>query len=210
MSTETANAFFTVLTLLADGAVVVALLLVLARPAPPVRRLGDVVVDTVGPSARRIAFVVALVATLGSLYYSEIAHYTPCRLCWYQRICMYPLAVVLLVGLVRRDRGGRAYAWPFVIVGVLVSTYHWLVERVHFFERTSACSDAAPCSVPWFQTLGFVTLAFMAGSAFLVVGVLLLVERAAERSDREGERSDREGERGDPETAGSTGHIGGP
>ena len=183
MTTETANAFFTVLTMLAVAAAVGALLLVAGRFAPPVRRLGDAVVDTVGPSARRIAFVVALVATLGSLYYSEVAHYTPCRLCWYQRICMYPLAVVLLVGLVRRDRGGRAYAWPFVVVGAPLSAYHWLVERVDLFERTSSCSDTAPCSVPWFETLGFVTLAFMAAAAFVLVGVLLLVERAAERRD---------------------------
>ncbi len=183
MTTETANAFFTALTLLADVAVVAAVLLAVGRFVPPVRRLGDAVVDTVGPSARRIACLVAVVATLGSLYYSEIAHYTPCRLCWYQRICMYPLAVVLLVGVFRRDRGVRAYAWPFVVVGAPLSGYHWLVERVHFFERTSSCSDAAPCSVPWFQTLGFVTLAFMALSGFLLVGVLLLVDRAAERRD---------------------------
>lgn len=196
MTTDTADTFFTALTLLADAAVVGAMVLGLTRFVPAGRRLGDAVVDAVGPSARRIAGLVAVVATLGSLYYSEVAHYTPCRLCWYQRICMYPLAVVLLVGLVRRDRGGRAYAWPFVIVGVPLSTYHWLVERVDLFERTSACSDTAPCSVPWFQTLGFVTLAFMAASAFLLVGVLLLVERAAERRDPPG---------GD-----AAGHIGSP
>ena len=196
MSTETANSFFTALTVLADVVVVVALLLVIGRFVPPVRRLGDALVDTVGPSARRIAALVAVVATLGSLYYSEVAHYTPCRLCWYQRICMYPLAVVLVVGLVRRDRGGRAYAWPFVIVGIPLSTYHWLVERVHFFEATSSCSSEAPCSVPWFQTLGFVTLAFMALSAFAVVGVLLVTERVLEQRD--------------PSEARATGHSGRP
>ena len=123
----------------------------------------------------------ASVATLGSLYYSEIANFVPCRLCWYQRICMYPLAVILFVGLLLRDRGARWYAAPFVIVGAPLSLYHWLVERVDFFAKSSSCSAEAPCTVPWFQELGYVTLAFMALSAFLLIGTLLLTDWAADR-----------------------------
>jgi disulfide bond formation protein DsbB len=178
---EVANTFFTLLTLLANVAVAAALVLALAAlVSPAARRFGGSVVDAVGPSARLLAWVVATVATLGSLYYSEIANFVPCRLCWYQRILMYPLAVILLVGLLVRDHRARLYAAPFVVVGAPLSLYHWLVERGVFSESTS-CSVTAPCSVPWFEELGYVTLAFMAMSGFLLIGTLLLVDWASER-----------------------------
>ena len=179
---DVANTFFTILTLLANAAVIVAVTLALgALVSTRMRELGIAVLSAVGPSARLLAWIVATVTTLGSLYYSEIANFVPCRLCWYQRICMYPLAVILLVGLLLRDRRVRWYAAPFVIVGAPLSLYHWLVERVDFFAKSSSCSAEAPCTVPWFQELGYVTLAFMAMSAFLLIGTLLLVDWAADR-----------------------------
>jgi len=179
---DVANTFFTILTLLANAAVIVAVILALgALVSTRMRELGMAVLSAVGPSARLLAWIVATVTTLGSLYYSEIANFVPCRLCWYQRICMYPLAVILLVGLLLRDRRVRWYAAPFVIVGAPLSLYHWLVERVDFFAKSSSCSAEAPCTVPWFQELGYVTLAFMAMSAFLLIGTLLLVDWAADR-----------------------------
>jgi hypothetical protein len=179
---DVANTFFTILTLLANAVVIVAVLLALgALVSTRMRELGAAVLAAVGPSARLLAWIVATVTTLGSLYYSEIAHFVPCRLCWYQRICMYPLAVILLIGLLLRDRRTRWYAAPFVIVGAPLSLYHWLVERVDFFAKSSSCSAEAPCTVPWFQELGYVTLAFMALSAFLLIGTLLLSEWGAER-----------------------------
>ena len=179
---KVANTFFTILTLLANAAVVIAIVLALVSlVSTRARRFGARVLDAVGPSARLTAWLVATVATLGSLYYSEIANFVPCRLCWYQRICMYPLAVILLIGLLRRDRGVRWYAAPFVIVGAPLALYHWLVERVAWFAEGSSCSAEAPCSVPWFQELGYVTLAFMAMSAFLLIGTLLIVDWASER-----------------------------
>ena len=128
-----------------------------------------------------LCWLVAAVATLGSLYYSEIAHFVPCRLCWYQRICMYPLVAILAVGILRRDPQSRWYAAPFVVVGAPLALYHWLVERVDLFARTSSCTFEAPCAVPWFEELGYVTLAFMAMSAFVLIGTLLLVEAGSER-----------------------------
>jgi len=178
---DVANTFFTMLTLLANAAVVIAVLLaVAALLSPTVRRFAGSVIDTVGPSARLLAWMVATVATLGSLYYSEIAHFVPCRLCWYQRVVMYPLAVILLVGLLLRDHRVRWYAAPFVVIGAPLSLYHWLVERGVFTESKS-CSATVPCSIPWFEELGYVTLAFMAMSGFLLIGTLLLVDWASER-----------------------------
>src|SRR5262249_40694923 len=115
---DVANTFFTILTLLANAVVVVAVIFgVAALGSSRARALGRRVVAAVGPSAQLLAWIVAAVTTLGSLYYSEIANFVPCRLCWYQRICMYPLAVILLVGLLLRDRRVRWYALPFVVIG---------------------------------------------------------------------------------------------
>jgi len=182
---DEANTLFTILTLLANTALVVLMLIGIAalvggRP----RALAARAVARVGPRAPAIAFVVAAVATAGSLYYSEIVGYIPCELCWYQRICMYPLAAVLAVGLVRRDRAVVWYAAPFVVVGAPVSLYHWLVERVPSLAEGSSCSAFVPCSVPYFEELGYVTLAFMALSAFLLVGALLVVAVVHDRTTR--------------------------
>jgi hypothetical protein len=178
---DVANTFFTILTVLANAAVVVAVLLAAAAlVSPGARRAGGALVDAVGPSAKLLAWLVATVATLGSLYYSEIADFVPCRLCWFQRICMYPLAAILLVGLLLRDNKVRLYAAPFVVVGAPLSLYHWLIER-GVFEESDSCSATVPCAIPWFEELGYVTLAFMAMSAFLLIGTLLLVDRAWER-----------------------------
>ena len=187
---DVANTFFTILTLLANAAVIMAVVLALgAVVSHRIRALGAIVLAAIGPSSRLLAWIVATVTTLGSLYYSEIANFVPCRLCWYQRICMYPLAVILLVGLLLRDRRVRWYAAPFVIIGAPLSLYHWLVERVDFFARSSSCSAEAPCTVPWFQELGYVTLAFMALSAFLLIGTLLLLDWAVDWAvDRDAER----------------------
>ena len=179
---DVANTFFTILTLLANAVVVIAVLLALgALVSSRLRALGVTLIATIGPSARLLAWIVATVTTLGSLYYSEIADFVPCQLCWYQRICMYPLAVILLVGLLLRDGRVRWYAAPFVVVGAPIALYHWLVERVDFFAESSSCSAEAPCTVPWFEELGYVTLAFMALSAFLLIGTLLLADWGAAR-----------------------------
>jgi disulfide bond formation protein DsbB len=179
-----ANRFFTVLTLVANVAVLgLALVWLAARVAPSARPLRDRLVGSLGPQAVPLAFVVAAVTTAGSLYYSEVQHFTPCVLCWYQRICMYPLVPILAVGALRRDHSVRLYAAPFVVVGAPISLYHWLVERVDALSDSVACSAGAPCSVPYFEELGYVTLAFMAMSGFVLIGALLLVDRACEKME---------------------------
>ena len=104
-----------------------------------------------------LAFLVAAVATAGSLYFSEVANYVPCRLCWFQRIAMYPLAVILLIAAIRRDRAIRWYAVPLAAVGACVSIYHYLVEW-HPRLEGDACDPTNPCSLVWFREFGFVTL----------------------------------------------------
>lgn len=183
---HTANTFFTVLTFIANVAFLALVCVALAtRAGSGGRSVAGRVVALVGPRAHRLALVVAVVTTAGSLFYSEIKDLIPCELCWYQRICMYPLAAILAVGVLRRDRAVLWYAAPFVAIGAPLALYHWLVERVPSLSDSTSCSIAAPCAVPYFQELGYITLAFMDMSAFLLIGALLLVGRAHDRSTTE-------------------------
>ncbi len=181
-TTSTADAIFTALTLLANVALLVLVVVGIAALLGGKAHTGaERFVGRIGPAARPLALVVAVVTTLGSLYYSEIAGYLPCELCWYQRICMYPLAAILAVGVLRKDRAVLWYAAPFVVVGAPLALYHYLVERVPALAESSSCSVFVPCSVPYFEELGYVTLAFMDMSAFLLIGALLWLGRAADR-----------------------------
>jgi disulfide bond formation protein DsbB len=164
---ESMQVFFALLALVAGvgGVGFAAARLV---PWTPARRLGTVL----APSATWLAWLVAALSTLGSLYFSEVAHFTPCKLCWYQRICMYPLSVILLVGARSRDRRVVWYALPFAVVGLAVSSYHYLIEWYPTLEATS-CDLSAPCTQVWFRSFGFVSLAFMAGCGFIAIIALL-------------------------------------
>ena len=171
---DTATNFFLVLTIVADVVIGAAVLLgVAALVSRSARRAWRSLGRTIGDQAALVGFLVALVTTAGSLYYSEHLGFIPCELCWYQRIAMYPLTVILGVGWLRRDTRVWITATPFVAVGAPLSLYHWLVERVPSFAESSSCSVAAPCSAPYFEKLGFVTLAWMCLSSFLLIGSLL-------------------------------------
>lgn len=131
------------------------------------------IVEAIRPHALWWAFVVAGSSMLGSLYFSEVAHYAPCKLCWYQRVAMYSLAIILLVAAVRRDRSVVPYAVSLAAVGICVSTYHYLVEWFPTLE-TNVCSVDVPCTTVWFRKFGFVSLAFMALCGFAAVITVLL------------------------------------
>jgi disulfide bond formation protein DsbB len=180
--------FFLVLTLAVDAVLVVALVLaVAALVSPRARALAAAAASAVAPQSVVLAWIVATVTTLGSLYYSEHAGFVPCELCWYQRIVMYPLVVVLGVAWLRRDSKVWMTALVFVAIGAPLSLYHWLVERVPAFAESSSCSITVPCSAPWFERLGFVTLAWMAMSSFLLIGVLMVCSIVGARAYRRAE-----------------------
>jgi disulfide bond formation protein DsbB len=177
-----ATNFFLVLTLVADTVVAAAALFgIAAIVSRPARETLLRLARFVGPQAVLVAWIVAIVTTLGSLYYSEHAGFIPCELCWYQRILMYPLVIVLGVGWLRRDPKAWTTAAPFVVLGAPLSLYHWLVERVPAFAESSSCSVVAPCTAPYFEKLGFVTLAWMCMSSFLLIGTMLALSVAGQR-----------------------------
>ena len=170
MSVEAMQAFT---ALLALAAAALAVFVVVGRLLRTRSALLDDLFHVVDDAALWIGFLIAAVAMAGSLYFSEVANYLPCRLCWFQRIAMYPLAVILLIAAIRRDRGVRWYAIPLAAVGACVSIYHYLVEW-HPQLEGDACDPNNPCSLVWFRQFGFVTLSLMALCGFVAIIALLL------------------------------------
>lgn len=171
MNTETVQIFSAVLAVvvLATGVLTLAGLVLESRmtwAASWVRAMDDIALWAIS--------AVTTGTMLGSLYFSEVASLAPCELCWYQRIGVYPIAIMSWVALVRRDRKLGPYWIALSLAGIAVSIYHYLLEW--FPEmKSSVCSVDVPCTTVWFREFGFVTLAFMAGCAFIFVIAMSLV-----------------------------------
>lgn len=116
---------------------------------------------------------VALAASVGSLYLSEIANLIPCKLCWYQRIAMYPLAIILPIAAWRRDNGIRFYAGVLALIGLAIAMWHRTLQLFPSLEGGSCAAVGPPCSAPLIREFGFVTIPYMAISAFVLILVLL-------------------------------------
>lgn len=134
-------------------------------------------------SSLYIALLAAWIAMLGSLYFSEVAGYLPCELCWYQRILMYPLAAILAVGLLRQDAGLPYYVLPLSIIGQGFSTYHYLLEKTTIFGAPTACRSGIPCTVAWINWFGFITIPFLAMIGFFIITIMVLIALTAGEPD---------------------------
>ena len=179
--TETVQMFSALLaTLAALGALVVFIAVFLGAR-------GDVLLAGIREVAHWLAFSVAAAAMIGSLYFSEVGEFVPCKLCWYQRIAMYSLAVILLVAAVKRDHGVTKYALPLAVIGAGISTYHYLLEWFPSIE-TDVCSIDVPCTTIWFREFGFATLSFMALSGFLlIIALMVALQTRKEQSHEQSE-----------------------
>lgn len=119
------------------------------------------------------AWLVAIIATAGSLYFSEVRLFVPCALCWYQRILMYPLVLLLGIASYRQDRSIVSYALPLSVLGMGVSLFHYLEQKVPGFSTPSICRAGVPCSQEYINWLGFITIPFLALIAFTLISILL-------------------------------------
>ncbi len=119
-----------------------------------------------------LASLVAVGAMLGSLYFSEIRGFLPCEWCWYQRIAMYPLAVILPVATFRRDRKIIPYALLLTTGGAGISIYHYQLQA--FPSQGSSCSLNASCTYRWIEVFGFASIPMLALGSFVLIGILLL------------------------------------
>ncbi len=125
-----------------------------------------------GPYALPVAATVAAVATLGSLYLSEVEGFVPCLLCWVQRGFMYPLAILLIAAAWRPFRWAAQIALALSTLGGLVAVYHYAEQRGWVGGSEQFCDAAAPCTYVWVEQFGFMSIPFMAFTGFLLIALL--------------------------------------
>lgn len=126
-----------------------------------------------------VGWLLAVVSTVGSLFFSEVMDYVPCVLCWYQRIPMYALAVILGIALVTQDVNVVKYAQPLALIGVALAAFHCLLYLGYVPKGIQPCSQDIPCSEVKLQVWGFITIPLMSLAAFLaIVFVLFLLKRS--------------------------------
>ena len=120
------------------------------------------------------SFLTALIASLGSLFFSEIMQFIPCSMCWYQRIFMYPLVLIFLINLLYPDDKLLKYSIPLVLVGLFFSIYHNLLMFGIIPESVVPCVQGVPCSTEYINWLGFITIPFLSLIAYSVILVFML------------------------------------
>lgn len=126
------------------------------------------------------AFIIASIATLGSLFFSEVAGYIPCMLCWYQRIFMYPQVIILGVALVTNDNKVYKYVLPLSLIGGLIGIYHYALQT---FPTVLPCTDeVAKCSARDAATFGFITIPYMSATAFILISLSMVILLRSRRS----------------------------
>jgi disulfide bond formation protein DsbB len=125
-----------------------------------------------------ICWLVASVSTLGSLFFSEIMELAPCSLCWYQRIFMFPLVIILLIGLFPFDTNIIKYALPLAIIGWGFAFYHYLLYSGIIPESIQPCSQGVSCSETYLDLFGFLTIPMLSLISFsIIIGFLLILRR---------------------------------
>ncbi|QUW23467.1 disulfide bond formation protein B [Sporosarcina sp. Marseille-Q4063] len=118
--------------------------------------------------------IVSLVATLGSLYFSQIRGFEPCTLCWYQRILMYPIILIAGIGLFQKNANSALTTAVFAFIGGGISLYHYGIQKLAFLSDSApACGDV-PCTGQYINYFGFVTIPFLALLAFLLIAITSL------------------------------------
>lgn len=132
---------------------------------------------------QKAMFAVAAAATAASLYYSEVVGFVPCEFCWYQRIMMYPLAVILGVTVFTRTRLPARYIVALAFIGLGLSIYHYQLQL--FPEQGEVCGEGVSCAGRYVDQFGFITIPFMAGASFLTILLLQVAEWRANRVARE-------------------------
>jgi disulfide bond formation protein DsbB len=121
------------------------------------------------------AWAASFTAMLGSLYFSEIVGYEPCELCWYQRILMYPLVLILGLAVVKKDLKAAMYSLMMSGIGGLISLYHYGIQKVDFLTDTAPACGRVPCTGMYINWLGFITIPFLALTAFTIIFIASLL-----------------------------------
>ncbi|HWO98207.1 MAG TPA: disulfide oxidoreductase [Bacillus sp. (in: firmicutes)] len=116
-----------------------------------------------------ISWIVSFTAAMGSLFFSEILQYIPCELCWFQRIFMYPLVIILGISYAKKDYYVYKYVLPLSVIGSMISLYHYSIQKISFLGDRSISCGVVPCTGEYINWLGFITIPFLAFTAFILI-----------------------------------------
>ena len=126
-----------------------------------------------------IAWFVALVAMCGSLFFSDVLGYPPCVLCWYQRIALYPMVLILGVAILKKEAKVHRYVLPLALVGGVISVFHNLLYYKILPDALAPCTAGVSCTTKFIEWFGFVTIPFLALVAFVLITILMFINRKA-------------------------------
>jgi disulfide bond formation protein DsbB len=129
------------------------------------------------------AWMVAIVATIGSLFYSEVMNYIPCSLCWYQRIFMYPLVIFLGLATFYNESIIKKYILSVSIPGGLIALYHVGLQKIPAMKKIEPCKQGVPCSTDYVDYLGFITIPVMSLTAFCLITILIFFVKTSKEND---------------------------
>lgn len=122
-----------------------------------------------------LAWITSILAMGGSLFFSEQMGFIPCTLCWYQRILMYPLVIFLGIAFYRNDQEIHKYILPMSLVGMILSSYHYALQKIPSIHEFSVCTSGVPCSGQYINWFGFITIPFLSCIAFTIITILMIV-----------------------------------
>ena len=117
-------------------------------------------------------FSISLVATLGSLYFSEVRGFIPCEMCWYQRILMYPIVILTGIAYIQKNARISLTTAVFAIIGGSISLYHYGIQKISFLQETAPACGQVSCTGSYINWLGFITIPFLALTAFIMIAVV--------------------------------------
>ncbi len=121
-----------------------------------------------------ICWLISMISMFGSLFFSEVMEFPPCALCWYQRIAMYPLVALFLVGSFRGAKETFYFSIPLVVIGWIMAVYHNLLHYEIVPETASPCREGVSCATVYIEWLGFITIPMLSFFAFSLIGFILI------------------------------------
>ncbi|AIE59196.1 disulfide oxidoreductase [Bacillus methanolicus] len=119
-----------------------------------------------------VAWATSVIAMFGSLYFSEILQFEPCELCWYQRILMYPLVIILGIAVIKKDYRIAFYSMIMSGIGFFTSLYHYSLQKVPFMADHAISCGRVPCTSQYINWFGFITIPFLALTAFTIIFII--------------------------------------
>lgn len=180
--TDNITAVLSFFTLVSDVAIVVFCVVLVLAWKSHTESLLQKTVDLVGKYALPLILVITATSIISTLYYSEIAGLEPCKLCWFQRIFLYPQFVIILVALIRKARAVTSYLISLSVLGAIVAIYHYTLQWGGAPIIPCSADVALSCSKRFFLEFGYITESMMALTAFLLIIILSYARNLYEKS----------------------------